>query len=263
MAVVAIVAVVVIVGVSGGGGGAPRTQAPVAAVTQMENVPLSTMVAAVSKVNPQNLNYANPAAGGTLTANGKPEVLFIGAEFCPICAAERWPMTLALMKFGTFTNLKQTHSAVSDGNAGTWSYYGSTYTSQYLSFNPQELYTNQPSGNYYKPLQTVTPQANQIWQANEGSNQSFPFIDFGGTATLRTAQYNPELIYYHSFDYILNAVGDNNSNVGAQIDASAAVFTKYLCNMTHNQGPPGVCAAVANVQAPINSSNTGQTTPSG
>ena len=263
MAVVAIVAVVVIVGVSSSGSGAPRKPAPAAAVTQMENVPISTMVAAVSKVNPQNLNYATAAKGGPLTTNGKPQVLFIGAEFCPICAAERWPMTLALMKFGTFTGLKQTHSAVADGNAGTWSYYGATYSSPYFSFDPQELYTNQPSGSYYKPLDKVTPQAQQNWVANEGSNESFPFINFGGTATLQSAQFNPQLIYYHDFNYVLNAVGDNNSNVGAQIDAAAAVFVKYLCTMTHDQGPPGVCAAVANVSAPVTTNNTGQTTPAG
>lgn len=261
--VVAIVAVVVIFSVSSSGGSKPRQPAPAAAVTQMENVPIATMVAAVTKVNPQNLNYANPAAGGTLTSAGKPEVLFIGAEFCPICAAERWPMTLALMKFGKFTNLQQTHSAVSDGNAGTWSYYGSTYSSPYLTFDPQEVYTNQRAGNGYKQLQTPTTQAQKVWSANQGSNESFPFIDLGGTATIQSAQFNPQLIYYQKFDYILGAVGDNTSNIGAQIDASAAVFVKYLCNMTHNQGPPGVCSAVAGVQAPINSTNTGQTTPGG
>ena len=26
-----------------------------------------------------------------LTLHGKPELLYIGAEFCPVCAVERWP----------------------------------------------------------------------------------------------------------------------------------------------------------------------------
>ena len=83
-------------------------------------------------------------------------MLYIGAEFCPICATERWPMLVALSHFGTFSNVSQTHSAVSDGDIPTLSFYGSTYTSPYLTFTPVETTTNQPSGNYYKTLETPT-----------------------------------------------------------------------------------------------------------
>jgi hypothetical protein len=34
-------------------------------------------------------------------------MLYIGAEYCPYCAAERWPLVMALSKFGTFSNLPQ------------------------------------------------------------------------------------------------------------------------------------------------------------
>ena len=37
-----------------------------------------------------------------LTRNGKPEVLYIGAAFCPYCAADQWSIIVALSKFGTF-----------------------------------------------------------------------------------------------------------------------------------------------------------------
>ena len=40
-----------------------------------------------------------------LTLNNKPEILYIGAEYCPFCAAERWSMIIALSRFGTFSNL--------------------------------------------------------------------------------------------------------------------------------------------------------------
>lgn len=260
-AAVVVIAVLVVVGVaSNGSGGAPRQPASAAAVGQMQSVSLQTLAAAATKVT--QLNFASTAAGGALTSAGKPEVLFIGAEFCPICAAERWPMTMALMKFGTFTNLQQTHSAVADGDAGTWSYYGAKYSSPYLVFTPYELYTNQPSGNYYKALQTLPAAAQAIWTANEGSSLSFPFVDFSGKEVLETAQYNPSTIYYKSFASILGAVGSNDNTIGASVDASAAVFTKYLCGITGNQ-PSSVCSAVAKVAAPVKSSNSGSTTPAG
>jgi hypothetical protein len=171
-------------------------------------------------------------------------------------------MTLALMKFGTFTNLQQTHSAKADGDAGTWSYYGATYTSKYITFTAQELYTNQPSGNYYKPLEKITPANQKIWSANEGTNLSFPFIDFGGQAVLQSAQFNPQIVYYKSFDTTLASIGSNDNTIGAYVDASAAVFTKYICGLTNDQ-PGDVCSAVAKVPAPVGSSSTGTSSPAG
>ncbi|MGC1183573.1 MAG: DUF929 family protein, partial [Candidatus Dormiibacterota bacterium] len=32
-------------------------------------------------------------------------VVYVGAEFCPYCALQRWALLVALSKFGTFTNL--------------------------------------------------------------------------------------------------------------------------------------------------------------
>jgi hypothetical protein len=261
LAAVVIVAVVVVVSVSGGGSsGAPRQPMAAASQTTLENIPVATLAAAAAKVT--QLEPAVKATGSALTAGSKPEVLFIGAEFCPICAAERWPMTIALMKFGTFTNLQQTHSAVSDGDAGTISYYGSTYTSPYLTFTPRELYTNQPSNGYYKTLEKLTPAQQATWTANLGSNLTFPFVDFAGQMAIETAQYNPQTIYYHTFPQVLSAVGHNDNSVGAYIDASAAVFIKYLCSITKNQ-PASVCSAVANVAAPVTSANSGVTSPAG
>ena len=261
VAAVVIVAVV-LVAISGGSSGLPRKPAPLTAVTTMENIPVSVLVDASTKVPTTGLNYAVNATGGTLTKDGKPEVLFIGAEFCPICGAERWPMTMALMKFGTFTNLQQTHSSLTDGDVGTWSYYGATYTSQYLVFQPYEIYTNQPSGGYYKTLDKLPAAAQANWTANLGSNLTFPFINFAGKEALETAQFNPSTIYNHSFDTILGAVGSNDQTTGANIDASAAVFTKYLCGITNNQ-PSSVCSPLSSVNAPVTQSNTGTSTPSG
>jgi Domain of unknown function (DUF929) len=257
-AAVVVIAVVVAIGVSGSSSGAPRRPATAAEVQQVNSIPVSTLVAGNQKIQPST--FATHAAGGALTSNGKPELLFIGAEFCPVCATERWPMTIALMKFGTFNNLQVTSSAKADGDIGTWSYYGSTYSSPYLSFNPKELYTNQPSGNYYKPLDTLTKAEQANWAANEGSNESFPFINFGGQAVLESSQFNPATLQYKSFQTILSSVGSNDNTIGAQINSAAAVFTKYVCNMTNNQ-PSNVCSAVANVNAPIVSSNSGTSTP--
>ena len=43
--------------------------------------------------------------------DGKPRIVYMGAEYCPYCATERWAMVNALSRFGTFSNLKITTSA--------------------------------------------------------------------------------------------------------------------------------------------------------
>ena len=105
----------------------------------------------------------NPAP---LTANGKPELLYMGAEFCPYCGAMRWGMIVALSRFGTFTGLATVHSAVSNGGGGqepnpdtpTWTFVHAKYSSPYLNFTSVEQTTNIPdsSNGAYTPLQTAT-----------------------------------------------------------------------------------------------------------
>ncbi len=43
---------------------------------------------------------------------GKPQFLYIGAEYCPYCAAQRWATIVALSRFGTFSKLYQTILAI-------------------------------------------------------------------------------------------------------------------------------------------------------
>jgi hypothetical protein len=255
IAVVVIVVVVVAVGLSSGGGGSSvaRQPAPPAAVAKVENIPLSTLIAASAR-QPVDIG-AKPAVGGPPPVPAgapatTPVALYIGAEFCPYCAALRWPLVIALSKFGTFSNLSQTHSAVRDGNIGTWSFYGSTYTSRYITFDPLELYTNQPSGGYYKPLEAnqLSQAQNALWQANTNAyvtnrQEGFPFFDFAGKFVLMNAPYPVTLVEGRSFSSILAEVGDNTSAVGLTINSSAASLIKNMCNALGGNAPSSVCQA--------------------
>src|SRR5262245_25312691 len=57
-----------------------------------------------------------PIQGGAslVGPTGKPEVFYMGAEYCPFCAAQRWPTIIALSRFGTFSNLRTTTSSATD-----------------------------------------------------------------------------------------------------------------------------------------------------
>ena len=58
-------------------------------------------------------------SGGALASGGKPEVLYIGGEFCPYCAIQRWALIVALSHFGTFSGLEFWESSAGDINAMT------------------------------------------------------------------------------------------------------------------------------------------------
>src|SRR3954470_6395027 len=49
-----------------------------------------------------------------LSRGGLPLVLYVGAEWCPYCAAERWALVAALGRFGTFEGVTLVRSSGSD-----------------------------------------------------------------------------------------------------------------------------------------------------
>jgi thiol-disulfide isomerase/thioredoxin len=105
--------------------------------------------------------------GAALTDSGKPQVVFIGAEWCPYCAAERWPLTVALSRFGKLTGLGQVRSSPSDidPNTATLTFHGASYTSAYLSLTAKEIYSNQAVGNSYAKLERLTADEQNLFMS--------------------------------------------------------------------------------------------------
>jgi len=131
--------------------------------------------------------------------NGKPEVVYVGGEFCPYCAAERWALTAALGRFGTFTGLNLIHSSPTDvyPSTPTLSFHGSGYTSKYVAFTPVEWFgeaddASSPFGHVV--LQNPTPQEAALFNKYAGGSIPFvgPFADaFGGVPALLIGPNDP------------------------------------------------------------------------
>lgn len=186
-----------------------------------------------------------------LTASGRPKVLYIGAEFCPFCAAERWPVAVALSRFGTFANLGTTHSAGDDvyPNTPTLSFHGAAYTSQYLAFTGVETTTNEKVNGQYAPLDTPTAADQQTFDTYNQppyvkSGGSIPFIDIGGKFVSSGATYSPEILTGKTQTEIANALKDPSSPIARAVDASANLYTAALCQVTGSQ-PGNVCTSAA------------------
>ncbi len=246
--VIVIVAGLVAIRLAGGGkdtATAPSGVADAQIVTALSSVPESTF-AAVGTAGVQAAPTAITAP--PLTAGGKPKVLYIGAEYCPYCAAERWPVTVALSRFGTFTNLGTTHSSGSDvfPNTPTLSFHGATFTSQYLSFTGVETTTNQQVNGQYTPLDTPTAEDQKTFDTYNAppyvqTGGSIPFVDLGGKFVSSGATYSPEILAGKTQAQVADALKDPSNPIAKAVIGSANVYTAAICAMTNNQ-PANVCS---------------------
>jgi hypothetical protein len=179
-------------------------------------------------------------------------MLYIGAEYCPYCAGTRWPMIVALSRFGTFAGLRTIHSSTTDvpANLPTWTFYQSGYTSSYLAFTPVETTTNVRQGNSYPPLQTPTAAQQQIQQAYDPSG-TIPFISFGNKYVLASAPYDVTLLAGKTWAQIASALKDPASPVAKAIGGAANYMTAALCKLTGNQPGSACTPAVQALQSQL------------
>jgi thiol-disulfide isomerase/thioredoxin len=268
VAVVIVVVLIVVFAIPGGNSSpASSSTAPTgAALTSVINNVTSVPSSALDKVGTGsvpgfNANPVTAIKGGTpLTENGKPEMLYMGAEYCPYCAAERWGMVVALSRFGTFSGLATTHSAAKDGagnaepnpNTPTWTFVNAKFTSQYLSFSPVEMETNipDPSSGTYTTLQKPTAAQQALITkydappyVPQGYNGSIPFVDFGNKYMISGATYNGSVLAGKSWAQIATALKTPSSPIAQGVDGAANYITAAICSMTNNQ-PATACTPV-------------------
>jgi hypothetical protein len=202
-------------------------------------------------------SYMATVSGPPLTSGGKPEILYLGGEYCPFCAAERWAMVNALSRFGTFTGLKTTHSSSTDvyPNSPTYTFYGSAYTSRYITFTPVEEYTNYRVGHTsnrnaaYQTLQTPTSaQAAVASQYNPGS--SIPFLDFGNkyVEVGNLAPLGPQLLSGKTWQQVGAAMANPTSALGKAEIGNANYITAAICKLTSNQPASACTPAIAQLE---------------
>jgi hypothetical protein len=227
----------------------PTGAALATVVKNTTSVPASTLAAvgAGSVTTPPSA-LAN---GTPLTSGGKPEMLYIGAEYCPYCAFERWGMVVALSRFGTFKGLSTTHSSSTDQypNTPTWTFYKSSYTSKYLVFSSVEETTNQlaSNGQGYTPLQTPTS-AQQALLAKydappyvpSADKGAIPFVYIGGKYLINGASAAPSVLTGKTWASIASSLKDPNNDVAKAVNGTANFITAAICKTTSNQ-PSNVC----------------------
>jgi Domain of unknown function (DUF929) len=179
-------------------------------------------------------NTVQKYSGTPFVTNGKPTVVYIGGEFCQYCAIERWSLIIALDRFGNFNGLHYMASAADEGDYATFSFAGSTYTSNYISFRPFEAEDRNSA-----PLQTVPSNYSAVW-TSYGSG--FPFMDFGNAYVVSSSLIaDPGIIAGMNWTSIIANVQSGGA-AGQDIIEAANMFTSVICKITNNS-PASVCTA--------------------
>ena len=169
-----------------------------------------------------------------LIYNGKPEVLYVGAEFCPYCSATKWAMVLALMRFGNITGMTYSESSPTDvfPNTPSFSFYNYSYTSSYLSFNAFETETR--TG---QPLQQLDPISMSLY--SKYSN-AIPFMDFGNYFVQSGSVESPGAFKDLSWATIISQMSQPNTQISQGTIGAANIYTAEICYMINNTAP--VCS---------------------
>jgi len=265
----AVVAVALALVLLQGGNGSPGSSA--GGAPGPAGASLTRLVGQIGSVSPAALDQVGRGtvtalpttiSGAPLRSGGKPEVLYVGAEYCPYCAAERWAMIVALHRFGTFSGLATTRSAVRSGAGGTepfpstatWTFANASYTSRYLAFTPVEEYTNIPdksTGGYTK-LMTLTQAQQALIQKYDAAYQdAIPFIDYGNKYLSVGATYNPGVLEGLSWSQIVAELHTPSSSVAKSVLGAANYLTAAICGLTKDQPATACTPTVKELQAKI------------
>jgi hypothetical protein len=190
--------------------------------------------------------------GPFLRARGKPLMLYVGAEFCSYCAAERWAIVSALSRFGSFANLGLTSSTTDDSFPATpsFSFHGARYTSRFVTLQTVELSgnTRDVTGSFPK-LETVTKEQQNIAASLDRppyapERGSIPFVVIAGRFVLFSSQYQPGALQGLDHRQVAKALGNLSSPPARGILGAANWLTASLCEVTGGK-PATACTPTA------------------
>lgn len=234
-------------GVISFGGGTPIAvgkPVPADMLQQIATVPDSTWeLAGASGAQQPILVPADPSA---------PTVLYVGAEYCPYCASERWSLVSALSRFGSFESLHFSASSSKDvyPKTPTFTFHEGAFRSDVLSFQAVEMQGREPGVNgRYTQLETMTSTQDVLFRKYnappympERGAGGIPFLLIGGKYMWVGSGVQPSLLAGKDWSEITASLHDVQSPAARSILANANEITAAICAV-NGQQPEGVCTS--------------------
>lgn len=164
--------------------------------------------------------------------SGKSLIFFMGAGFCPFCAAERWAIVNSLSNFGSWEGLLETASADHDEkylNIPTVSFAGAKYTSDYIDFIGRET-----ADRNFEPVQELDKKDYEILDIFN-PDQIIPFLLIDGQFMQVSSGYSPELLEGMDHAKVKSELENPASPVGKAIRTEADNITALICKSIGNK----------------------------
>lgn len=204
------------------------------------SVSAATLDAAGAPQSPSGIEAI--AGGSPRLSDGTPTVTYVGGEFCPYCATQRWVLVSALSRFGSFQGLKASRSAEDDGDIPTVTFVDATYTSDYLTLEAFET-----TDRDHQALQKLTPEVETLFSRNNPQG-SIPWT-YLGTSQLIGSQVSPAEFTGGAATassltqkQVAEQMATGTSPLGTAINSQTNALTAQLCTLTDNK-PENVCTA--------------------
>ncbi len=227
-----VIGAVVVLFLARGGGSDSNDMATAASVPAGMNQPSGDASGALQQVRRES---SEPLLEG-----GKPLVMFMGAEWCPFCATERWALVEATSRFGKWSGLGELTSRSGQDyfpGLATYDLTKATYTSKYLNLRHKELATVE--GETLQKLDSFEEKLVDEYD----ERGSVPFLFAAGPAGRYTVElgFSPGLLDGMSFAALHKAVTSEAPTEAVDaIDGQADAITALICKLDGQQ-PASVC----------------------
>jgi thiol-disulfide isomerase/thioredoxin len=233
MVALVIVAAVVLFLARGGGSDANATAtAASGSAPASSNPPVAAASVALGQVRRES--------GEPLLDGGKPLVFFMGAEWCPFCASERWGVVEATSRFGKWSGLRELRSREGQDYfpaLATYDLSQATYTSDYISIRHKEVATVEGD-----PLQKLGSFEEGLVNGYDKLG-SVPFLFASGPSGRYTVElpFSPGLLDGDSFASLRKEVAAAAPTPAVEaIGGQADAITALICKLDGRQ-PASVC----------------------
>jgi len=188
--------------------------------------------------------YLKQIDGPRINKGSKVGVLYIGADFCPYCAGQRWALVVTLLRFGKFHNVEYMASSADDvyANTPTFSFQHATYESKYVDFQPVETANREG-----KRMQQPSQSENDIFNKFDAPPYSpsfgaIPFVYVDGQYLVTRPLVSPGDLTGMSWRQAAAALANPSSKVFQKAMPQINAFTAAICRLDGGN-PDDVCSA--------------------
>jgi hypothetical protein len=173
----------------------------------------------------------------------RPVLFFYGAEFAPYAAAQRWPVALALARFGTFNQLGLMQSTMTSAfpDLSTFTFWHVGYKSRWIALQSVERYSSlDPTGARYLALQTPDARQAAAVTAYGPNANSFALTDVANKYVLSGSAFSPTVLEGMTQDQIAGDLANPDSPLAQAVLAAANEITASICAVDGHK-PGSVC----------------------